>query len=115
MSIDAPISLIGSQSDASSPRWFIYYRVHLDDLPDVQVAVHRFQAELRFSHPALVAQLLRRPHAANGLVTLMETYALNGDAALVAALPAAIELAARPLGRWLRSERHVEMFVPCAC
>jgi hypothetical protein len=115
MSIDAPNALIGSPGDAPSPRWFIYYRVHLDDLPDVQATVHRFQAELRASHPALDAGLLRRPHAADGLVTLMETYAMNGDAAPDAALPTAIELAASPLGPWLRSERHIEVFVPCAC
>ena len=115
MSIDAPIPLIGGRGDASSPRWFIYYRVHLDDLPVVQATVHRYQAELRSSHPALVAQLLRRPHAAEGLVTLMETYALNGQAAADAAVPAAIEMAARPIARWLRSERHIEEFVPCAC
>lgn len=115
MSIDAPISLIGSGLDMLPARWFIYYRVHLDDLPAVQAVVHRFQAELRSSHPALVGQLLRRPHPADDLVTLMETYALNGDATAAATLPATIESAASVLVPWLRSERHVEEFVPCAC
>jgi Domain of unknown function (DUF4936) len=115
MSIDVPISMIGGGRDTLAPRWFIYYRVHLDDLPAVQAVVHRFQAELRSSHPALVGQLLRRQYPVDGLVTLMETYASNGDATADAALPVAIESAASVLVPWLRSERHVEEFVPCAC
>ncbi|MDE2397512.1 MAG: DUF4936 family protein [Burkholderiales bacterium] len=90
-------------------RHYVYYRVHEPDLADACATVAALQRELRAAHPGLEAELLRRPGAAEGFVTLMEVYAKPPG--LEAELGAAIEVeAAARLGRVLVGPRHVEVF-----
>jgi hypothetical protein len=68
------------------------------------------QSGLRDRHPGLSTALLRRPELKDGLVTLMEVYALEGadlDGALAAALEAQASAAMAP---WTDGPRHVETF-----
>ncbi len=100
--------------------WFIYYQIDLPDLPPVQAAVAAFQQQLRQDWPGLQARLLRRPTAHEGRLTLMEIYGFGPSAHpslpadVARRLPPAIEQAARGIAPWLRGERHVEVFQPCA-
>jgi len=91
---------------------YVYYRVAEADLAGAQAAVQVFQRELLASHPALQAALMRRPEVSEGLVTLMETY--QSLAPLPAALRERIAAGPAALRPWLRGERHLEEFVPCA-
>ncbi len=100
---------------------FIYYRAKVDDAPALQAAVAELHANLRSRFPGLQARLLRRPEAADGLHTWMETYALPSSADHAAprgisdALHAQIEQEARAtLSAWIVGPRHVELFDACA-
>lgn len=97
---------------------FIYYRSPEEQASAVQARVHEFQSRLRRDHPALMARLLRRPEAKSGLVTWMETYAIdpmtNGPS-IDAPLQQQIEVHARCLDGLIEGERHTEVFVTCAC
>jgi hypothetical protein len=73
------------------------------------------QAALCARHPGLNAELLRRPGSTDGQITVMETYTAEAPQGVEEALQAAIEAdAAQALQGLLRSERHVEVFEPCA-
>lgn len=115
MSIDAPNGLTCSPPHSPGRQWFIYYRIHLDDLPAAVGAARAMQLELQRTLPGLEAGLLRRPLAADGLVTLMETYTFHDHAAPPPDALDRIEQAARQLAPWLNGQRHVEEFIPCAC
>ena len=88
-------------------RIYVYYRIAQTDLYAVRETVQALQARLCADHAGLRAELLRRPEAAEGQLTLMETYAC--EQGIDAALQAAIEAAASHAG--LAGPRHVEAFV----
>ncbi|HET9820374.1 MAG TPA: DUF4936 family protein [Burkholderiaceae bacterium] len=94
---------------------YVYYRVASADLAPVTRAVREAQRYWCAQHPGLRAGLLRRADdgAPGGLVTLMETYGQPGGVS--AEMQAALETAfGAVLATWLRSPRHVEVFMPCA-
>jgi hypothetical protein len=96
--------------------WFIYYRVNPYDLAAAVAEVREFQAVLKQRFPGLQATLMRRPEPRDdGLITLMETYAVEATPLENAQTdwPRIVELAARPLAPLVQSARHVEEFVPC--
>ncbi len=89
-----------------SRRHYVYYRVGVADGAAAVAGVLAEQAALRAAHPGLATECLRRPDAADGLVTLMEVYAFAAGQD-----PAAIEQrAAAASARWCRGARHVEVF-----
>lgn len=97
---------------------FIYYRSPEEHAAAVQARVHEFQARLRRDHPALIARLLRRPAVKSGLITWMETYAIDAmtfGPRLDDALLRQIETHAQCLNDVIDGQRHTEVFVPCAC
>jgi len=89
-----------------SRRHYVYFRVAAADVEAAVTAIVSMQAALRARHAALRAELLRRPAADDGLVTLMEVYgfAAGHDTAAIAAEAAAAS------ARWCRGTRHVEAF-----
>ncbi len=94
---------------------FIYYRATQENASVVYAEVSRMQDELRARHPGLQARLLRRPEAADGLHTWMETYAApSSPDGISAALQGEIEAAALPLAAWTAGQRHTEAFDACA-
>jgi Domain of unknown function (DUF4936) len=97
---------------------FIYYRSRVECEAEVAAQVRGFQAHLMLEHPTLVARLLRRPEAKDGLLTWMETYAfatMNPDRAIDAPLQQQIEASAACLRGLIDGERHTEVFTTCAC
>lgn len=97
---------------------FIYYQSRVECEAEVAAQVRGFQARLMSEHPALVARLLRRPQAKDGLLTWMETYAfatMNPDHSVDAGLQQQIESSAACLRGLIDGERHTEVFTPCAC
>lgn len=92
---------------------YVYYRIDAASVVPVAAAVRAFQARLCAGHPGLQAALLRRPGEPDGLVTLMETYALPPHG-IDAALQAGIDAAAQVLTPWQRGVRHTEVFEPLA-
>lgn len=91
---------------------FIYYRATQENASVLHAQVSRMQTELRVRHPGLQARLLRRPEAADGLHTWMETY--SSPDGIDDALQAAIEDAALSLAPWIEGPRHTERFDACA-
>jgi hypothetical protein len=91
---------------------FIYYRATQENASVLHAEVSRMQTELRVRHPGLQARLLRRPDAADGLHTWMETYASPDG--IDDALQGAIETAALALSPWIVGSRHIERFIACA-
>jgi hypothetical protein len=97
---------------------FIYYRSREDHAAAVPTRVRSFQARLVRAHPGLVARLLRRPVVKDGLITWMETYAIDPMSdcpGIDERLQQEIEFAAAPLRGLIEGERHVEVFRSCAC
>ena len=88
-------------------RIYVYYRIAQADLDAMREKVLALQARLCADHAGLRAELLRRPEAAEGQLTLMEIYVC--EQGIDAALQAAIEAAASYAG--LAGPRHVEAFV----
>ena len=93
---------------------FVYYRVAAADAARCAAEVAAFQARLTRDEPGLIARLLARPGAADGIETWMETYALGTPqgAGIDARLEARIADEAAALAPFLRGPRHVEVFVP---
>lgn len=89
---------------------YIYYRVADANADEAARAVSTMQRTLRAAHPGLAARLLRRPDAAGGVRTWMETYS-NPSAGVDAAIETAIADAARALSQWIDGDRHVEIFI----
>ena len=96
---------------------YVYYRVLEGDAVTAEAEAREFHSRLRAQTPGLLTRLLRRPDASDGLLTWMETYAMEPQiepAGVSAGLQADIEReAARHLTR-IDGERHVEVFVACA-
>ena len=94
---------------------FIYYRATQENASVLHAEVSRMQSELRARHPGLQTRLLRRPEAADGLHTWMETYAApllpNG---ITDALQREIDTAAMALATLICGTRHTEGFDTCA-
>ena len=91
---------------------FIYYRATQENASVVHAEVSRVQDELRARHPGLQARLLRRPLAADGRHTWMETY--SSPIGISDALQRDIEHAALALAPLIDGKRHVEEFTACA-
>lgn len=91
---------------------FIYYRATQENASVLRAEVSRMQIELRARHPGLQARLLRRPEAADGLHTWMETY--SSPEGIDDTLQGVIETAALALSPWIVGPRHTERFVACA-
>ena len=90
---------------------YIYYRVAEADLVAACVAARTMQQQICTRYPGLQTDLLQRPQAVDGAVTLMETYtALPANCALVM-LQTDIEHAAQSMSAGLRVPRHVEVFI----
>ncbi len=87
---------------------FVYWRVAAADAVHAEAAAAALQRELRLEWPGLHARLYRRAEAPAGLLTLMETYALEGHA--TAWRDAVAAHAAVRLGAWCQGQRHVEVF-----
>ncbi len=91
-----------------SRRHYVYYRVAQADLAPAVAAVTALQSALRARLPGLGAELLRRPAAKDGQVTLMEvwTFGAGHDVQAVEAEAAAA------MAPWCRDGRHLEVFEP---
>jgi uncharacterized iron-regulated membrane protein len=87
-----------------APMLYVYYKLPAERVPAVAAEVRRVQAALCRAHPGLQADLLRRPEAPDGVVTLMETYA--------GALTPAVEAAIAEATSALPGPRHSERFIP---
>jgi hypothetical protein len=79
----------------SALRRYVYYRVREADLAAATAALRALPGDV---------ELLRRPEANDGFVTLMEVHR-GDDPALEARCAAAI-------APWLQGVRHVEVFAP---
>ncbi|MEO8154120.1 MAG: DUF4936 family protein [Rhizobacter sp.] len=95
---------------------FIYYQATIENASVLHATALALQAELQAQHPGLQTRLLRRPEAANGLHTWMETYAAplspNG---ISESLQSEIEsVASAKLASLIEGQRHTESFVACA-
>ena len=94
-----------------SQELFIYWRTRPGQGAPAVDAARRFQADLRRSHPDLLAALYQRVDAAGDQITLMETYRQAGG--LPAALQAQVVDAGHAvLAPWRDGARHVELFSP---
>jgi hypothetical protein len=95
---------------------FIYYRTTIENAGVLQAAAQALQADLQMQHPGLQARLLRRPQAADGLHTWMETYAApQSPNGISESLQSEIETAAiAKLASLITGPRHTESFVACA-
>lgn len=95
---------------------FIYYRTTIENAAVLHDAVLALQAELQTRHPGLQTRLLRRPEAADGLHTWMETYAAPlSPTGISESLRAEIEAAAEArLASLITGPRHTEGFDACA-
>jgi quinol monooxygenase YgiN len=97
----------------SSRRLFIYFRVARESEAAVVATVRELHAAWQATVPDLHCELLRRADNNGGDVTLMETYSQSSG--ISAALQERIERKAQTqIGPWLTSQRHVEVFEPCA-
>lgn len=94
---------------------FIYYRATIENASVLHATVSHLQADLRTRHPGLQTRLMRRPEAADGLHTWMETYAApTHENGISDALQREIETAALALAPLIAGTRHVESFITCA-
>ena len=89
---------------------YIYYRVPLAHLLTLADAASAMQAELCRQTPGLTAQLMRRPKAQDGQVTVMETY--HHVSGVDSQVEAAINEAAKALSGLIAGSRQVEHFAP---
>jgi len=98
----------------SARRLYVYYRVAAADEAPAVRAMHALQRQWQTAWPGLQCELLRRE--VEGIadeVTLMETY--SAAAGVPLDWQARIDREARALlAGWRCSERHVEVFRPCA-
>jgi hypothetical protein len=95
---------------------YIYYKILVRDESMAVQLVLAAQGRLMRSYPGLAARLLRRPLAAEGLITFMEVYAMSddaGSAGIDSIVGSAIEDAAEPLRPYLQGTRHIEAFTAC--
>jgi hypothetical protein len=95
---------------------FIYYRATIENASALHAAALALQADLQGRHPGLRTRLLRRPEAADGLHTWMETYAApSSPNGICESLQSEIETAALArLASLITGPRHTESFIACA-
>ena len=89
---------------------YVYYRVPLAHLVALAEAASAMQAELCRQTPGLTAQLMRRPKAQDGQVTVMEIY--HHVSGVDAQVDAAINAASKVLSGLIAGPRQVEHFAP---
>jgi hypothetical protein len=112
---DAP----ASRSDVPGRRRvYVYYRVDAAQAGAAIAAARRALALLCERHVGLRADLMRRPEANDGHVTLMEAYARDAvvsadgiDPALLRDIEAEV---APATAAWTVGARHAEVFDTCA-
>jgi Domain of unknown function (DUF4936) len=97
----------------SSRRVYIYFRVERERVADAAATVRELQAAWQAAMPGLQCELLRRADEEGNFVTLMETY-VCADGVSSAWQELIEREAAAALGPWLRGQRHIERFEPCA-
>jgi Domain of unknown function (DUF4936) len=93
---------------------FVYWKVAGVDWNEAVSALRLFQRGLALGARGLEARLLRRAdEPASGVVTLMEIYALPGNAGGVhpALRREIVEVGDTVSAPWRQGPRHVEMFV----
>jgi quinol monooxygenase YgiN len=97
-----------------APQLFVYYRVHSDHVLAAGAALRALHAGWQREAPTLGCELMQRvDDGGPGQVTLMEIY--RHAEGVAPAWQQRIEREARAaLAPWLVSERHVEVFAPCA-
>ena len=115
MTIDAPAP---PTARYGRRRVYVYYRVAAPQAESAVATALALQSRLCARHGGLRAELMRRPQAAEGQVTLMETYARDAavdidgiDAALMRDIDAE---ASRAFAHLALGARHVEVFDACA-
>lgn len=93
---------------------FVYYRVRLADSAAVEATIRAVQDRLRARHPGLIARLLHRPEAEDGLQTWMEIYAADPAQAPMGVAThwqVSIETEAAALLPLLAGPRRTEVFI----
>ena len=106
---------MNSPTGAPGPELFVYYRVAESAAEAACSAAVAMQAKLCTAYPGLQARLLRRPEAADGRCTLMETYSCGAGGGVGSVLQSVIAQAATTaMAGWQLGERHTEVFLPCA-
>ena len=92
---------------------FIYYRVARSEMEGAQESVLAFQANLCLRFPGLEARLLSRVDDAQAqTATFMEIYRADRLSEGMRNLQDEIKAAAAAALPWLKSERHLEVFLP---
>ena len=104
----------GRGAAVASVRVFVYYRVAEAQVAGLLPSIRAFQQALLGPGAAASDSLMRRPEAAAGLVTLMETYRLPAGLAADTALRQRLAEGPAALLPCLHGPRQVEEFVPCA-
>ena len=113
----APLTHASSDA-AAAERWFVYYRLPIEQQAQVVATVREIQARVA-RRCGINGRLLGRRDAGGATVTLMEIYEPVADVAGFAAT-LADAVAASALTSALREARHVERFIeiradaPCA-
>ena len=90
-------------------RWFIYYKLPLEQAAGALAAVRDLQSRLA-TDAGVAGRVLRKPLTEDGMATLMEIYEPIADPERFAhAMDTAV--AASALTSTLRTARHLERFV----
>lgn len=90
---------------------YIYYRVAEADLATACAVARAMQQQICARYPGLQTDLLQRPQAVSGIVTLMEIYTTLPATCELAVLQTDIEQAALSMPAVLQVPRHVEVFI----
>jgi hypothetical protein len=96
---------------------FIYYRVQPSQADALRAAVAGWHAQLRRTHPGLIARLLVRSDGDGTVQTWMETYSTDPQrlpGGVDARLQAQIEREAQRVAMLIDGPRHAEVFTACA-
>lgn len=93
---------------------YVYYRIRTPQRVLAWQAVCDLQNELRLAHPGLQTRVLCRTDSVTQVQTWMEVYRMD-PSGVSAHVQADIHSRAHALAPWIDGQRHVEVFVPCAC
>lgn len=90
---------------------YIYYRVAETDLATACAAARAMQQQICTRYPGLQTDLLQRPQAVDGVVTLMEIYTVLPAACELLILQTDIERLIHSMPAVLQVPRQVEVFI----
>ena len=93
------------------PSLYIYYRVTEAELAVACRIARAMQQQICCRYPGLQTDLLKRPQAVAGVITLMEIYTDLPACCELVDLQIDIERSSEVLSVYLQSTRHVEVFV----